>query len=87
MRKLIVSNLVSLDSYYEGKDRHLDALFDYFHEDYSGDEHFDNYNTERLRAADTLILSGRTSFSGYKAYWTGCRRTPMPPRSDGNSRG
>ena len=52
MRKLIVSNLVSLDGYYEGKDRNLNALFDYFHEDYAGDEHFDHYNTERLRAAD-----------------------------------
>ena len=36
MRKLIVSNLVSLDGYYEGKDRNLNALFDYFHEDYAG---------------------------------------------------
>ena len=40
MRKLIVSNLVSLDGYYEGKDRNLDALFDYLHEDYFGDESF-----------------------------------------------
>ncbi len=36
MRKLIVSNLVTLDGYYEGKDRHLNALFDYFHEDVHG---------------------------------------------------
>lgn len=76
MRKLIVSNLVSLDGYYEGKDRNLGALFDYLHKDYSGDEHFDYYNTERLRAADTLILSGCTSFSGYKAYWTGVPQAP-----------
>lgn len=76
MRKLIVSNLVSLDGYYEGKDRNLDAIFDYFHEDYSGDEHFDYYNTERLRAADTLLLSGRTSFLGNKAYWTGVPHNP-----------
>ena len=34
-RKLIVSNIQSLDGYYEGKDRNLDALFDYFHEDYA----------------------------------------------------
>jgi dihydrofolate reductase len=76
MRKLIVSNLVSLDGYYEGKDRNLDALFDYFHEDYSGDENFDQYNTERLRAADTLLLSGRTSFLGNMAYWTGVPNDP-----------
>ncbi len=76
MRKLIVCNLVSLDGYYEGKGRSLDALFDYFHKDYSGDENFDHYNTERLRAADTLLLSGRTSFLGNKAYWTGVPDDP-----------
>jgi dihydrofolate reductase len=76
MRKLIVSNLVSLDGYYEGKDRNLNALFDYFHEDYAGDQHFDYYNTERLRAADTLVLSGRTSFLGNKAYWTSVPNDP-----------
>ena len=70
MRKLIVGNLLSLDGYYEGKDRSLEALFDYFHEDYHGDQSLDQYNTERLRASDTLILSGRTSFLGNKAYWT-----------------
>jgi dihydrofolate reductase len=76
MRKLIVSNLMSLDGYYEGKERNLNALFDYFHEDYHGDEHFDYYNTEQLRAADTLLLSGRTSFLGNKAYWTGVPDDP-----------
>ena len=76
MRKLIVSNLVSLDGYYEGKNRNLDALFDYFHEDYSGDENFDFYNTERMRAADTLLLSGRTSFLGNKDYWSGVPNDP-----------
>ncbi len=76
MRKLIVSNLVTLDGYYEGKDRNLNALFDYFHEDYSGDENFDHYNTERLRAADTLLLSGRTSFLGNKDYWSSVPNDP-----------
>jgi dihydrofolate reductase len=76
MRKLIVSNLVSLDGYYEGKNRNLNALFDYFHEDYSGDENFDFYNTERMRAADTLLLSGRTSFLGNKDYWSGVPNDP-----------
>ena len=76
MRKLIVSNLVSLDGYYEGKDRNLNVLFDYFHEDYSGDENFDFYNTERMRAADTLLLSGRTSFLGNKDYWSGVPNDP-----------
>lgn len=76
MRKLIVSNLMSLDGYYEGKDRNLGALFEYFHEDYAGDENFDYYNTERMRAADTLLLSGRESFLGNKGYWTGVPNDP-----------
>lgn len=76
MRKLIVSNLMSLDGYYEGKDRNLNAMFEYFHEDYADDENFDHYNTERMRAADTLILSGRASFLGNKEYWTSVPHDP-----------
>jgi dihydrofolate reductase len=76
VRKLIVSNLVTLDGYYEGKDRTVDSLFEYFPEDYSGDQHFDEYNTERLRSADTLLLSGRDSFLGNKGYWTGVPNDP-----------
>jgi dihydrofolate reductase len=76
MRKLIVSNLVSLDGYYEGKDRNLNALFDYLHQDYAGDETFDYYNTERMRAADTLLLSGRASFLGNKEYWSSVPNDP-----------
>jgi len=55
LRKLIVCNLLSLDGYYEGKDRNFDALFEYLHEDYHGDQNLDYYHTERLRAADTLV--------------------------------
>lgn len=76
MRKLIVSNLMSLDGFYEGKDRDLNALFDYFHEDYAGDETFDYYNTERIRAADTVLLSGKVSSLGYKDYWSNVPNDP-----------
>lgn len=78
MRRLIVSNLVSLDGYYEGKGRNLDTLFDYFHPDYAGDEHFDQYNTEQMRASDTLLLSGCTSFLNWKKYWT---EVPTDPQA------
>src|SRR5262245_26090794 len=71
MRKLIVNNFVTMDGYYEAKDKTIDGLFEYYHEDYAGDQNFDYYAAERLRAADTLILSGRTSFLGNKQYWTG----------------
>jgi dihydrofolate reductase len=76
MRKLIVSNMASLDGYYEGKDRNLGALFDDFHPDYAGDQNFDYYNAERMRAADTLIFSGRTSFTGNMQYWASVPNDP-----------
>ena len=76
MRKLIVCNFVTLDGYYEREDKTFDAFFDFYHEDYAGDDTFDYYHTERLLAADTLVLSGRTSFLGNKAYWTGVPDDP-----------
>jgi dihydrofolate reductase len=60
MRKLIVCNIISLDGYYEGPGKDVMAL--------PFDETFDDYNAERLRAADTLLL-GRRSFEGFKSYW------------------
>ena len=76
MRKLIVSNFVTLDGYYDGKDKSLNSIFDYYHEDYHGDENFDHYNAERMRAADTLLLSGRSSFLGNKEYWSSVLEDP-----------
>ena len=76
MRKLIVSNFVTLDGYYEGPDKSINSIFDYYHKDYHGDDHFDHYNTERMRAADTLLLSGRASFLGNKEYWSGVPNDP-----------
>lgn len=75
MRKLIVSNFVTLDGLYEGKDKRINSLYDYYHEDYRGDNSFDFYNAERLRGADFLLLS-RNSFLGNKEYWTGVPNDP-----------
>ena len=60
MRKLIVSNILSLDGYYEGPGKNVMALFDYRRDLYPMDESFDAYNAERLRAADTLLLGRNT---------------------------
>jgi dihydrofolate reductase len=76
MRKLIVSNFLTLDGYYESKDKTFHRFFDYFLEEYGNNEAFDVYNRDLLRAADTLILSGRTSFIGNKSYWTGVPNDP-----------
>lgn len=76
MRKLIVSNFVTLDGYYESKDKTFHRFFEYFNEGYGHNEAFDVYNLELLRAADMLILSGRTSFLGNKEYWAGVPDDP-----------
>ncbi len=76
MRKLIVGNLVTLDGYYEGKDRKLDAMFDHLHPDYAGDQHFDEYMAERMRAAETLLYNGRRNFLDNMQYWTGVPQDP-----------
>jgi dihydrofolate reductase len=75
MRKLIVSNLVTLDGYYEGKDKSVDSLFENFHQDYYGDQNFDHYNAELLRAADFLLLS-RSAFLSNKGFWPGVAHDP-----------
>lgn len=77
MRKLIVSNLMTLDGYYDGKGNDLAPLFDNFHADYAGDQTFDAYMLERLRAADTLLWGGRANFLGNKSYWPGVTDDPM----------
>ena len=70
MRKLIVSNFLTLDGLYDGKDKNIHSLYDYYHPDYYGDDSFDFYNADLLRASDFLLLS-RNSFLGNKEYWTG----------------
>ena len=75
MRKLIVSNFLTLDGLYEGKDKSINSLFEYYHDDYANDDIFDFYNAELLRASDYLLLS-RNAFLGNKEYWTGVRHDP-----------
>ena len=75
MRKLIVCNFITVDGFYEGKDKNIDSFFDYYHPDYSGDQNFDHYNAERLRAADFLLYS-RTAFLGNQDFWPGVALDP-----------
>jgi dihydrofolate reductase len=60
MRKLIVCNIVSLDGFFSGSGDNVMAM--------PFDAGFSDYNVERLRAADTLLL-GRKSFEFFRAYW------------------
>jgi dihydrofolate reductase len=75
MRKLIVNNFVTLDGLYEGKDKGIGSLYDYYHPDYEGDNQFDYYSAERLRAADSLIWS-RNAFLGNKGFWPELAKDP-----------
>ena len=60
MRKLIVCNIISLDGFFSGPDGNLMTM--------PFDNGFSDYNAERLRAADTLLL-GRKSFEAFRSYW------------------
>lgn len=67
MRKLIVCNIISVDGFYSGPNDNVMAM--------PFDAPFDDYNAERLRAADTLLL-GRRSFEGFKGYWPSVADNP-----------
>jgi dihydrofolate reductase len=69
MRKLIVTNIMSLDGYYEGPGGNVMVL--------PMDEAFDGYNAERLRAAGTLLL-GRRSYDGFRGFWPPVADDPNP---------
>lgn len=60
MRKLIVSNLISLDGYASGPGGDVMAL--------PFDTTFSDYNLELMQAADTLV-SGATTYRGFLSYW------------------
>lgn len=67
MRKLIVSNIMSLDGYVEGPGGNVMVL--------PMDGFFDEHNLERQRTADTLLL-GATTYLGLKSYWPAVAEDP-----------
>lgn len=75
MRKLIVCNFVTVDGYYEAADKGINSLYDYYHKEYHGDDSFDFYNAELMRAADFILLS-HSAFLGNKEYWSGVLNDP-----------
>jgi dihydrofolate reductase len=62
VRKLIVTNIISVDGFYSGPGDDVMVM--------PFDTTFSDYNAERLRAADILLL-GRRSFEGFRDYWPG----------------
>ena len=70
MRKVIVSNLISLDGYAAGPGDDVMAL--------PFDVTFSDYNLELMQAADTLV-SGATTFRGFVSYWPRVAEDPAQP--------
>jgi dihydrofolate reductase len=70
MRTLIVCNIISLDGCYSGPGGDVMAM--------PFDAGFDDYNFERLLAADTVLL-GRVSYEGFKSYWPSIADDPERP--------
>ncbi|MGY1699971.1 dihydrofolate reductase family protein [Geodermatophilus sp. SYSU D00766] len=70
MRTVVVSNIVSIDGFYEGPGGDVMAL--------NLDAAFDAYNLERIRAAGTVLL-GRRSFEGFSSYWPTVAAAPHDP--------
>jgi dihydrofolate reductase len=60
MRKVIITNMMTLDGYYEGPGADVYAL--------PMDDAFEAYNAERLRTAGT-VLAGRTTYDIFRTYW------------------
>ncbi|MBZ9752237.1 dihydrofolate reductase family protein [Deinococcus sp. HMF7604] len=76
MQKLIVSNFVTLDGFYDTLNGDFSDLFRYRHPDYRDDDQFDDYNTALLKEASTLLLGGRAAALGNETYWSGVLGDP-----------
>ena len=76
MRKLIVSNLISLDGYAAGPGGDVMAL--------PFDTTFSDYNLELMEAADILV-SGATTYRGFVSYWPPVADDPAQPQGEGGA--
>lgn len=73
MRKLIVSNLISLDGQISGPGGDLLAM--------PFDESFSQRNVELLRDADTLLL-GRRTYTDFVSYWPSIASDASQPAAE-----
>jgi hypothetical protein len=75
-RRLTVCNFVTVDGCYEDDDHDIASFFEHQHPDYAGDDAFDHYATELLRASDVALLSGKRSALGNLGYWASVADDP-----------
>ena len=76
MAHVIVSNIVSLDGYYEGPTQGVMEL--------PMDAAFDAGNRERIESAHTVLL-GRSSYEFFGGYWPGIQHQPVVSADDPRS--
>lgn len=77
MRKIIVSNLMSLDGFFEDANRTLSWFVP--------DEEFSEYARQMLRAVDT-ILFGRRTYEHMAAYWPSAPADEIAEKMNGLSK-
>ncbi len=77
MRKVIVSNLASLDGFFEGPNKELDWFV--------LDEDFFEYAKDLLRSVDT-ILFGRATYQHMASYWPSAPRDEIADKMNGLSK-
>lgn len=73
MRKIIASEMVSLDGYFEGPNREIDW--------HNVDEEFNQYAISILNTVDT-ILFGRVTYQLFESYWPAAATNPSTSKSD-----
>lgn len=73
MKRIVVSNIVSLDGYFEGPNMGVMDL--------NMDEFFDAHNLECFQAADTVLL-GATSYAAFSGYWPFVENHPQLAADD-----
>lgn len=74
MRRLIVSNLLSLDGFFEGPNNEIDWFV--------VDKEFLAYSAEMLRSVDT-ILFGRRTYEVMQAYWPSAPKDEIADKMNG----
>ena len=70
MGKVIVHNLMSLDGYYAGPAKQVDAIWKYLHSDYNHDSSFHHFNIELLRSSFVLLIGKETYLDKFNNNWS-----------------
>jgi dihydrofolate reductase len=73
MRKLIVSERVTLDGYIAGLNGEMDWMEEFF------DEALANYESELQKSVDTTLF-GRATYQGFESYWPKVALDPASPK-------